>query len=191
MPSFNSPLAFHPLTPERWADFEDLFGANGACAGCWCMWWRKTRAAWQQSAYADNHAAMRALVHGGNVPGILAYVDGAAAGWCSLGPRSEFPALDRSRNLKPVDDRPVWSIVCFFIRRGYRRKGLMTALLGAAIDYARSQGAATLEAYPVDRVGKVETLSDFTGVASSFRKAGFVEVARRAPTRPIMRCELQ
>lgn len=178
---------FAPLTAQHWADFEDLFGANGACAGCWCMWWRLPRAEWTRQQYEPNRQAMRALVDAGHVPGILAYRDGQPVGWCSVAPRAEFPTLGRSRVLYAVDDLPVWSIVCFYIRRGQRRKGISAGLINAALDWAQQNGAPAVEAYPVDAPGKFSTGGAFTGWAETFRHAGFVEVARRSPTRPIMR----
>jgi GNAT superfamily N-acetyltransferase len=182
-----SELEFHPLTPERWDDFETVFGKNGACAGCWCMWWRESRADYKRLAYEGNRLAMKALVESGLVPGLLAYVDGKPAAWCSLGPRESFPSLERSRVLARVDALPVWSIVCFFTARPYRRKGLNSALIDAALAYAAGQGAQVVEAYPIDKPGKFSGIEDFTGIASTFRRAGFVEVARRSPTRPLMR----
>ena len=180
-------LTYSPVTPATWADFEAVFGQNGACAGCWCMWWRLPRAEWTRQQYEGNRLAMRALVDGGHVPGLLAYRDGTPVSWCSVAPRSFFPVLDRSRVLKPVDDLPVWSIVCFYTCVGHRRRGMTAGLIGAALDWARQNQAAVVEAYPVDRVGAFSSGGDFTGVASSFTRAGFVEVARRSPTRPIMR----
>ena len=177
-------IHFEPVTAERWHDLETLFGKNGACSGCWCMWWRQTRAQYTELHGEGNRQSMQAIVASGTVPGILAYVDDQPAGWCSIAPREQFPSLDRSRNLKPVDAQPVWSIVCFFVGRGYRRKGLTSALIRGALAFARGQGAQIVEAYPVDRGGPVDTQGDFTGVASTFRNAGFVEVARRSPNRP-------
>ena len=182
-------LSFAPVTPDTWPDFETLFGANGACAGCWCMWWRLSRAEWTRNQYEGNRQAMRALVEAGHVPGLLAYRDGVPVGWCSVAPREEFPVLDRSRPLQGVDDQPVWSIVCFYIKPKQRRGGLSRALIEAALDWARRNGAAIVEAYPVDKAEKFSSGGAYTGVASTFRSAGFVEVARRSPTRPVMRYE--
>ena len=113
---------------------------------------------------------------------------GEPAGWCSLGPRAEFPRLNRSSIARPVDDQPVWTILCFFVRRGQRRRGLAGALLLAAIAWAATRGARILEAYPIDTGGKrLREDALYTGLASTFRAAGFQEVARRAPTRPVMR----
>ena len=183
----NTQMSFAPVTPETWADFETVFGQNGACAGCWCMWWRLPRAEWTRQQYEGNRLTMKALVDGGHVPGLLAYRDGTPVSWCSVAPRSFFPVLDRSRVLKPVDDLPVWSIVCFYTRVGHRHRGATAGLIGAALDWTRKNEAAVVEAYPIDRPGAFSSGGDFTGVASTFVRAGFVEVARRSPTRPILR----
>lgn len=177
-----------PVTPERWKDFAALFGKKGACGGCWCMFWRQTRAEFEQRKGEKNRRAMKRLIDQGTVPGLLAYDDDSPVGWCSLGPRESFSALARSRILKPVDDRPVWSVNCFFIAKAYRRQGLTVTLLKAAIEHARKNGAEILEGYPVDpgRKKYVDTFA-YTGLMAAFLKSGFKEVARRSDTRPIMR----
>lgn len=131
---------------------------------------------------------MKAIVHSGEVPGILAYSEGRPIGWCSVAPRDAFPALDRSRVLKKIDEKPVWSIVCFFIAKDCRDKGLSTHLLDAAIQHVKKRGGKILEGYPVEpKKDKYPGVFAFTGFASAFKKAGFVECARRSETRPIMR----
>ena len=188
MPETLANLEFHPVAPDRWDDFEALFGPRGACGGCWCMWWRLTRAEFEHHKGEGNRIAMKTLIESGQVPGILAYADGKPAGWCSVAPREEFGSLQRSRTLKPVDDRPVWSVVCFFIAKAYRRQGLTTRLLRAAVDHAAAQGAEIVEGYPSEpKKPDAPDVFLFTGTASAFRKAGFVEVARRSETLPIMR----
>ena len=178
---------FHPLTPERWSDLEKVFGPRGACGGCWCMYWRQTRTQFDQGHGQVNHDSLKALVDSGSVPGIMAYVDDEPVGWCSIAPRPEFSALERSRILKPVDDQPVWSVVCFFVVRGKRRKGLTVELLKAAVEYARSNSARIVEGYPVEpKMGKAPDVFVYTGLASAFKQAGFTEVMRRSETRPIM-----
>jgi GNAT superfamily N-acetyltransferase len=179
-----------PLTPDRWPDFERLFGPNGACASCWCMWWRRPRKAFDAGAGDRNRTAFRAIVEAGPPPGLLAYVEGEPVGWCQVTPRAALPTLDRSRLLKPVDDRPVWSLSCFFIKAGHRRRGLSAVLIEAARDHARRSGAMHLEAYPWETSEKKATSTIYTGQASTFRRLGFFEVARRAPHRPIMRFDL-
>ncbi len=179
-------LEFHPVTPERWADLEELFGPSGAYSGCWCMWSRQTSREFDQHHGEDNRAALQRLVEGGRPPGLLAYRDGAPVGWVSVGPRPDFGRLNRSPVTKAVDDVPVWSIVCFYIKRGRRGEGIARALLDAAVDYARSQGAEAVEGYPLDKE-KAANSEAWWGLAAMFRDAGFTEIARRSPTRPLMR----
>jgi GNAT superfamily N-acetyltransferase len=181
-------VTFAPLVPERWDDLVRLFGTNGACGGCWCMWWRRSRAAFETEKGAGNKRAMRSLVRSGAVPGILAYVDGAPVGWCAVEPREAFPRLAGSRNLRPVDDTPVWSVPCFFVARAYRRQGLTPKLLEAAASHARAQGARVLEGYPIEKgKGTVPAAFAWTGFVPAFLAAGFVEVARRSARQPILR----
>jgi len=181
-----------PLTPARWADLETLFGERGACGGCWCMWWRLPRKAWTAGKGEGNRRAFRRRVAAGPPPGLLGYRDGAPVGWCAVTPRAELPVLDGSRNLAPVDDRPVWCVSCLFVRRDLRGTGVATDLLAAAARFARERGARVLEGYPVDPLEGKRMPAAFvwTGTLEIFRRAGFVEVARRAPTRPIVRREL-
>ncbi|HEX2697065.1 MAG TPA: GNAT family N-acetyltransferase [Anaerolineales bacterium] len=181
-------LTFHPLTPKRWADFESLFGPRGACGGCWCMFWKLPNKDFGDMAYDGNKAAQKEVVASGVVPGLLAYATGEAVGWIAVEPRSEYPRLARSRVLKPVDNKPVWSITCFFTRKDFRGKGVTVALLQAAIDHAHKHGGKIVEGYPVEpREGKMPAAFVYTGLASAFRKAGFKEVVRNSETRPIFR----
>lgn len=183
-----SELVFQPVTLRQWPDLQKLFGPNGADSGCWCMWWRQTREEFDRRHGEPNRKSMESLIRAGEVPGILAYHKGQPVGWCSVAPRERFPVLDRSPNLKPVDAERVWSIVCFFIPRQHRRRGLSGHLIRAAVEYARSRGAPAVEAYPVDpRYSSSRPASAFTGLADAFLAAGFREVARRSPRRPILR----
>jgi GNAT superfamily N-acetyltransferase len=185
-----SVITYFPLATDRWTDFEGLFGPNGACGGCWCTWWRISRADYSRLSYDEKKSITRTLVQNGKVPGLLAYVGEVPTGWVAVAPRSEFPTLDRSRVLARVDDFPVWSINCFFIDKQYRRRGLMSGLITAAVEYAHGQGATIVEAYPYDPVSKTESGGLYYGVASTFAAAGFVEVARRSPHHPVMRFTL-
>ncbi len=180
---------FHPLTPERWMDYETLFGPNGACAGCWCAWFLMTHREYNDAGKEGHKELMRTLVHSGIEPGLIAYADGVPAGWIAFAPRERYKRLATSRQLAPVDDKPVWVIPCFFIHRNYRRQGMMERLLGAAVAYARRTGVKTLEAFPLDVDKKMSSLQMFTGKSSVFYKLGFKEVARRE-SRPILRLEL-
>jgi GNAT superfamily N-acetyltransferase len=185
-------IVVRPVTPERWDDLVELFGPRGACAGCWCMYFRLSRRDFERRQGASNRRALHRLVSAGRIPGLIAYADGVPAGWAALAPREEYPLLSRSRILQPVDDEPVWSIVCFFIARAYRRRGLTVALLREAAAFAKRRGARRLEGYPIDpSEGALPDTFAYHGLAPAFREAGFREVARRSPTRPIMRLELK
>ena len=181
-------LRIVPLTKARWPDFETLFGPRGACGGCWCMTPRLSRRDYEARKGEKNRRAMKRLVERGPPPGLLTYRGREPVAWIALGPRGDYRRLAGSRILAPVDDQPVWSIVCLYLRKDVRRQGLSTELIRAATAFARKQGARLVEAYP--HVPKQDAMPDvfaWTGMASSFTKAGFTEVARRSPTRPIMR----
>jgi len=185
-------LQVHPLTLESWPDFEDLFGARGAYGGCWCMWWRTTRAQFEKQQGEGNRLAMKAIVESGEVPGIVAYQAGKAVGWCSVAPRESYASLNRSHVLRRLDDTPVWSIVCLFVAREHRGKGVAQKLIEAAVTYVREEGGKVIEAYPtVSRSGNLPPVSSFMGIPSMFAWAGFVECARPSDSRMIMRRVLE
>lgn len=181
-------LKFHPLTPERWKDLEALFGERGACGGCWCMWWRLKRSQFEKQKGQENKKNFRKIVNSGEIPGLLAYANDQPIAWCSIAPRETYSVLERSRILKRIDDEPVWSVVCFFVAKLFRCKGVTVKLLKAAVAYAKLRKARIVEGYPVEP--KKTSMPDafaFTGLAATFHKAGFIEVLRRSETRPIMR----
>lgn len=163
-------------------------GSKGGAEGCWCMLWRQSAAACRDGQGEGNRRAMAARVRDGACPpGLLAYHNGASAGWISVAPREEFPRMANSRIVGPLDDRPVWSVTCFFIKRGLRGKGIATALLTAACDFAASRGAEMFEGYPIDPLGKrYANAFAWTGLMRVFETAGFTEVARRSEKRPVM-----
>jgi GNAT superfamily N-acetyltransferase len=181
-------LEFRPLTPDNWKDFVELFGKSGACGGCWCMWWRQTRREFDERHGEKNKQAMKRIVDSGEVPGILAYEDGAPVAWCSVAPRERYGSLNRSRVLKPLDDTPVWSLVCMFVAKGARGRGLTTKLIDGAVDYVKGRDGKVVEAYPVAPRGRrLDAVSSFMGVPAMFREAGFVECARPSKARIVMR----
>lgn len=183
-------MRFLPLTPGRFADLEALFGPNGACGGCWCMYWRLPAKAFAASKGMRNRRSFSRVAASGSEPGILAYDGAEPVGWCAVAPRAEYARLERSRVLAPVDDAPVWSISCLFVRRDRRRRGLSRALIDAGVAHARRRGARIVEGYPIDRDrsrGRTADAFAWTGLLSAFLAAGFEEVARRSPTRPIVR----
>ena len=183
----------HPLTRDRWPDLVELFGRPGAAIprSCWCMYYRKSGSEPTKARAARNRRAMRSLVDANRIPGLLAYEGDRPVGWISLGPREDYERLARSPVMKPLDDKPVWSIVCFFVEEGSRGQGIADRLLRAAVDYARSQGARLLEAYPVDKDGRSHPDTMFFGAKSMYDRAGFEEVARRKPARPVVRRTLR
>jgi GNAT superfamily N-acetyltransferase len=152
------------------------------------MLWRLKRSEWERQKGEANRTALKRIVDSGEVPGIMAYSKGRPIGWCSVAPREAFPALERSRVLKRVDDTAVWSVVCFFIARPFRQRGVSVQLLEAAIEYVRKKRGVAVEGYPFEpRKGELPGAFVWTGLAGAFRKAGFTEVARRSATRPVMR----
>jgi GNAT superfamily N-acetyltransferase len=155
------------------------------------MWPRRTAAEFRRGKGAGNRRAFRRVVTAGPPPGVLGYVDGVPAGWCAVAPRDAYPRLDRSKVMARVDDEAVWSVSCFFVGRGCRRRGLSRPLLEGALALARRHGARIVEAYPNDLDARTADVFVWMGLAETFRAAGFEEVARRAPTRPIMRRRLR
>jgi GNAT superfamily N-acetyltransferase len=181
-------LTFRPVTSAEWRDLVALFGPRGACAGCWCMWWRLTRKQFEAGKGGANRRALKKLIDEDTVPGILACDGERPVGWCSVAPRVDFPALERSRVLARVDDAPVWSIVCFFVAKDVRRSGVTGKLIQAAVSYARKKGARIVEAYPVSPgPNGMPDVWAYTGLESAFARAGFTEAARRSPRRAVWR----
>jgi GNAT superfamily N-acetyltransferase len=179
-------FTIRPLTSRWWPAVEDLFGRAGASNGCWCMYWR-IGPRYHDRPRAENKRDLRQLAASGPPPGLLAFDGEIAAGWCELAPRTDLGWLAHARYLQPVDDQPVWSIPCFYVRRTHRGQGVMGALIEAALPVAASAGAPALEAYPVDTAVPGHTRNLFPGTASAFARHGFRVVARRRPDRPVMR----
>ncbi len=180
-------LSFHPLTQKLWRDFELLLGRKGACGGCWCMYWKLRGKDFSENTGNTTRQMQKAIVDSKVVPGLLAYSDGYPVGWIAIEPRSVYPKLAHSRILRPVDDREVWSITCFFVDKKQRRKGITVELLKAAISHVKTQGGEIVEGYPVDTQKSQPDPFIYTGTVSAFKQAGFKEIARYSPTRPIFR----
>lgn len=186
------PVTVRPLTPSRWPDLEAVFEAKGCSIprGCWCMYYRESgrQAVPAGMRLADaRKARLRALCEAGPPPGLIAYAGRTPLGWVTLGPRSDFLKLQRSPVMKPVDEAPVWSVVCFVVPPRHRHRGVARALLDGAIAYAARRGARLLEAYPVDKKERGRDDWLWHGPKSMYDKAGFTEVARRKPERPVVR----
>lgn len=182
-------LSFYSLTPDRWKDFEKLFGEKGACAGCWCMYWLMSKKEYDEKrSDGRTKKGMRNIVKKNIQPGIIAYDGKVPIGWIAIRPRKSYGRLANSKILQPIDDKPVWSIVCFFIHKDYRKKGISVQLIKSACKFAASKGGTIVEAYPTDTKNKSSApVFIYTGTYSAFKKAGFSEVDRRSETRPIMR----
>jgi GNAT superfamily N-acetyltransferase len=181
-------LTIRPLTPDLWPAFEDLFDNKSACNRCWCMYWR-IGAAYRKRPSEENKSAFRQVVKRGPPPGLIAFRGDVAVGWCQMTPRESLPRLDGEWRLKRIDEVPVWSISCFFVRVGYRKQGVTSALISAALKAAKQAGAEALEAYPLD--AEKTSSTSFTGYATAFARAGFTTVACHVPSRPIMRHDLK
>lgn len=151
------------------------------------MTWRRSPKEFREKSGAGNKRAFKKIVEKATPPGILAYAGREPVGWVSIAPRSEFIRLENSKVLAPIDDQPVWSATCFFVRKDFRDQGLTSQLLEAAAEFARKKGAKILEGYPYDVKDKQAPPFVWTGLLGSFAKAGFQEAARRSRTRPIMR----
>ena len=183
-----SQFKFQPLTFEKWRDLEKLFGKRGACGGCWCMFWRESGKEFKERQGEGNKTALKRLVKGRAQTGIIAYDEKNPVGWIAFAPREEYRRLETSKILQRIDDKSVWSVVCFFVNKNYRRKGLSIELLNEAGKYAKKNGGKILEGYPIDpKTKNYAPVFAYTGLASAYRKADFSEVARRSETRPIMR----
>ena len=191
-------LEVRPVTADRWEELAAFFGRAGAFSNCWCTWWRQTGAEFSAGVAdrgAGNRVLMLSLVEAGSEPGLLAYRDGRPVGWVSVAPRPQYGRVMRSRRIGPdpeeATDERVWSVVCFWIPRSERGKGVATELLQAAVEHARASGARILEAYPVDAgAGRQPAANLFTGTSTMFLRAGFVEVERPPGAQMIMRREL-
>lgn len=179
-------VSFKPLTAARWKDFEALFGPNGACAGCWCMFYRLPAAEFAKARGAGAKRAFKKIAASGRPTGVLAYSGRRAVGWCAAAPREEFRRFESSRLAKSAPAEPAWSAPCLFIAKDFRGQGLAAQLLSAAGRYAAGRGARRLEGYPVVPKGKTSDSFLWWGTESSFKKAGFRTVGKPSASRRIM-----
>jgi GNAT superfamily N-acetyltransferase len=166
-----------PVTPDRVDDFVKVTNSNRRTSHCWCLSHRLSAREVSELGNGSRESAFRALCGRRNPPGVIGYDNGEPVGWCSIGPRSENTRLSQSRLIRPLDDLPVWSIICIVIRGGHRRRGYTTPLINGAVEYAASRGAPAVECYPVDPgSGRIDLTMAFVGTRAMFENAGF-EVA--------------
>ena len=181
-------LTSHPLSSDLLEDLDQVFGEAGVARRCYCSHWRRPDGGFGDTRSNRDRFADRAAV--GRPPGLVGYFDDTPVGWVQVGPRDEFPTIDRSPLLCSIDDSETWSINCFVTRVGYRRRGIAGGMLAAAMAFARNQGAELVEGYPVDGP-RSSSVDYFTGTLGMFQEEGFVEILRRNPTRPIVRSHLE
>jgi len=186
---FTNQLTYEPLTRKNWGQFVELFGNKGACGNCWCMYYRLPKSVFNEGKMEEgNKQAMKDIVWEDKPAGILGFYDGLPIAWCAFAPREDFIKLEKSRVHKPIDDKKVWSIPCFFIDKKFRRLGVSVALLKGVIRYARESGIKIIEAYPT--IPTQEKLPDsfaWIGLYKSFERAGFEIVDRTSVNRPMVR----
>ena len=180
-------LDIQPVTPDRWDDLVEVMSSFHNSRHCWCAYWYLSRAGYREGWGDGNRDALELIVKRGVEPGLLAYAGGTPAAWVSVAPRGNFDGLNRSRNFAALDDKDVWAVNCFVVSMGFRRQGLVTRLAGAAADFAIARGAAGAEAYPIVPGPKSSAADLYVGTERAFRDAGYLEVARPLPRRPIMR----
>lgn len=186
-----------PLTPDLWPAFERLFGKNGACMGCWCMYWRLPRKDYDAARGDKAKRMLKRRVGQDLPPGVVAFHDDEAIGWLQIGPRADTPQWNGAKRVsapvKPQDaaDESVWAATCFYVKAGHRRQGVSDALLQGGIAFARKNGARVLEACPIETTGRMDVVSLYVGHVSAFQRAKFKEVARRKDNRPLMRLRLK
>ncbi|MEG0774290.1 GNAT family N-acetyltransferase [Clostridium sp.] len=181
-------LQAYSLDTTRWEDFQDLFGDRGACGGCWCMSWRLKKSVFESQKGIENKLAMKTLVEQNETIGVLVYIDGKPIGWCAVAPRENYIRLENSKVFKRIDDEPVWSITCFYILKSYRRQGISSELIRAAVSYCKLNHAEIVEAYPlVPYDEKVPDPFLWTGTPVAFQDAGFFVVEQRSRWKLMMR----
>ena len=164
----------HPVTPDRVDDFVAVTNPNRRATHCWCLSHRLTAGEIDTLGHGSRETAFRALCERPNPPGVIGYRDGIPVAWCSIEPRSANTRLGRSKLIRPIDDVPVWSIICVVVRSGHRKRGYTTALLDGAVAYAAARGAPAVESYPVDAVdGRIDLTMAFVGTRAMFEAAGF------------------
>ena len=188
-------ITFEELQPDLWSAVEELFGKKGACGGCWCQWWRVERGGrlWEEIRGRRARMRMKKMVTSGNALGILAFDGDTPVGWCSFGPRRDFPRLETVKAYRRDDTADVWCVNCFFVTRQYRGRGIARGLLRSALEAMRRRGVDVVEAYPVtvSRAGKkLAAAFSWTGPVSIFQEIGFKEVQRLAQTKPLVRLDL-
>jgi GNAT superfamily N-acetyltransferase len=184
-------LSFQELSTANWKQFEELMGEKGGCGNCWCMYFRIPTKEFQENKPDGNKKMMKQLVDKGMPQGLIAFINKEPAGWIAFAPREDYMKLENTRIFKPLDDKPVWSITCFFVKKEFRHKGLSQQLIKGAVDFAKRKKIKILEAYPaIPYSQNVPHPFLWVGVLSSFIKNGFTIVKQSSKSRAMVRLEL-
>jgi GNAT superfamily N-acetyltransferase len=189
MKDLSSNFKVQPVNKKNWNQFVELFGERGACANCWCMYYRLSKTDFNSGKINDgNKNLMKEIIWNGKPAGLLGFLENKPVAWCAFAPREDFSRLERSRVHKRIDDEMVWSIPCFFIHKNYRRSGLSSLLLKGAIEYAKGEGIKIIEAYPtIPTQDKLPDSFAWIGFYKTFDRIGFRIVDRTSKNRPMVR----
>jgi GNAT superfamily N-acetyltransferase len=184
-------LKLQPLTVDNWHLFEDVMGEKGGCGGCWCMYFRMSSTEFPNDKYEGHKGRMYDLVKAGNPTGLIATINKEAVGWIAFAPREDHKRIENSRAFKRIDDKPVWSITCFFIKKEFRKMGLSEQMIKGVIDFAKKKRIKTREAYPaIPYSDKVPAPFLWVGILSAFTKNGFEVVQQNGKSRAMVRFEI-
>lgn len=191
MPSDTSRLSVHPLTADRWPDLETLFGPQGAFRDCWCVYWRLRHKEFGETTAAEHEAVLHDRACSETPPGLLGYQSGEPVAWISVEPRNRFAAFEHARVYTAVDDTPVWTVTCFYLREDVRGQGLTTELLEAVKTHVGENGGLAVEGYPEDPTDLADSgTPGYMGLVPAFEHAGFREIAQLSNGRPVYRARL-
>jgi GNAT superfamily N-acetyltransferase len=187
----NDKIKFEPLSSSNWPQFEELMGEKGGWGGCWCMWFRLSKKEFDANKFAGNKNLIKKIVKTGKPTGLIASIDKQPVGWIAFAPREDYIRIENSRSLKRIDEKPVWAITCFFIKKEFRKQGFSTRLIRGVIEYARKEKIKTLEAYPVIPYSdKAPASFLWTGILSSFLENNFTIVQMNGKTKAMVRLEI-
>jgi len=187
----NDIIKFESLSSSNWQQFEELMGEKGGCGGCWCMWFRLSKKEFETNKFAGNKKLIKKIVHSHKPTGLIASIGKQPMGWIAFAPREDYIRIENSRSLKRIDDKPVWAITCFFIKKEFRKQGFSSKLIKGVIEHARKKKIKTLEAYPVIPYSD-KALAPFlwAGILSSFLENDFTIVQMNGKTKAMVRLEI-
>ena len=185
-------LKLQPLMADNWGLFEDVMGEKGGCGGCWCMYFRMSSTEFRNGKYEGHKGRMHEIVKAGKPTGLIATLNEEAVGWIAVAPREDYRRIENSRVFRRLDDKAVWSVTCFFIKKEFRNKGLSEQMIKGLIDYAKKKKIKTLEAYPaIPYSDKVPAPFLWVGILSAFTKSGFQIIQQNGKSRAMVRLDVE